>query len=80
MTKLADFINRIAGWKTWNDRLAILLFILIVSLWVTNRWIHLPGEVLGATISVFTAIAMFYYRKAPKNGSPPEPPERERTP
>lgn len=51
---------------TFNNILALLaLIILIPGLWFCNGLgvIQLPGEILGATIAVWTLIFQFYYRK-----------------
>ena len=54
------------GWKTWNDRLSLLLMAGIPGLWVFSAVVApLAEAVLGATISVWTLVAMFYFRKAP---------------
>ena len=52
--------------KTWNDVLAITFGLVILSIWTLagTRLIELPDIVLGATISIFTLIAQFYFRKA----------------
>jgi putative effector of murein hydrolase LrgA (UPF0299 family) len=54
------------GWKTWNDRLSLILIALIVALWLGNAWLPapLPESVIGATIVVFTLVSQFYFRKA----------------
>ncbi len=49
-----------------NDLLALLvLAVIIPALWLLdgNGIIHLPGEVLGATIAAFTLVVQFYFRK-----------------
>jgi hypothetical protein len=58
------------GWKTWNDRLSLLLIVLIMALWVGSAWLPQPVDsaVIGATIVVFTLIAQYYFRK---RGDPP---------
>ena len=53
------------GWKTWNDRLSLLLLAGIPALWVLDHWVNLKGEAIGATIAVWTLVANFYFRKAP---------------
>tara|TARA_Y100000310_G_scaffold309636_1_gene353942 strand:- start:627 stop:806 length:180 start_codon:yes stop_codon:yes gene_type:complete len=52
----------------FNDVLAVGVVILIVALWSLQGlgWMVLSGEVVGATIAVFTLIAQFYFRKSPK--------------
>lgn len=52
------------GWKTFNDRLALVSLVLIVALWIGQRWIQLPEGVIGATILQFGLILQFYFRKA----------------
>lgn len=68
-------------WKTWNDQLSLVLMLAIIGLWVAVGFgLTLPGEVIGATISAFTLVAFFYFRKAPPSsngtngGSTPSPP------
>jgi hypothetical protein len=53
------------GWKTWNDRLSIILLLLIVGLWLGNAWLPkaLNDSIIGATIVVFTLVAQYYFRK-----------------
>jgi len=52
------------GWKTFNDRLALVALLAIVGLWIAQRWIQLPEGVIGATILQFGLILQFYFRKA----------------
>jgi hypothetical protein len=52
------------GWKTFNDRLALVSVLTIVSLWIAQRWIQLPDAVIGATILQFGLVMQFYFRKA----------------
>jgi len=52
------------GWKTFNDRLALIMMVLIVSLWIGQHWLQLPTEIIGATILQFGLIMQFYFRKA----------------
>lgn len=59
--------------KVINDLLALLLLVLLIPLlWALQGRgiINLPGEVIGATIAVWTLIAQYYFRRAP----PPKPP------
>lgn len=52
--------------KGINDLLALLVTVLVFPvLWVLDGCgvISLPGEVLGATIAVFTLIVQYYFRK-----------------
>ena len=51
------------GWKTWNDRLSLLLLLGIPLLWVADRWVGLNAEARGATIPIWTLVAQFYFRK-----------------
>ena len=57
------------GWRTWNDRLSLFLLMGIPGLWVLHTLRPMPEAILGATISVWTMVAMFYFRKGP----PPPP-------
>ena len=52
--------------EKFNDAFAILLAVLIITLWVISGlgYITLSGEVVGALIAVFTLVAQFYFRKA----------------
>jgi hypothetical protein len=52
------------GWTTFNDRLALITVLIIVMLWLAQRWLNLPSEVIGATILQFGLIMQHYYRKA----------------
>lgn len=49
--------------KTINDVLALILIFLIPGIWLSNKWIVLPGEVMGALIATWTIIIQFYFRK-----------------
>ena len=50
----------------FNDAFAVLLAVLIIAVWVSDGlgFLTLSGEVVGATIVVFTLVAQYYYRKA----------------
>ncbi len=52
--------------KTWNDVLALTFGLVILGIWTLGgtHIINLPDIVLGATISCFTLIVQFYFRKA----------------
>ena len=52
------------GWKTWNDRLSLLLLLGIPLLWLSHRWLPIPAEATGASIAVWTLVAQHYFRKA----------------
>ncbi len=52
--------------RLWNDWLALLILIGIPALWV---WGGLNEIVTGATISAFTLVVQFYFRRAP-DGTP----------
>jgi hypothetical protein len=54
------------GWKTFNDRLALILLLLVIpGLWVAQglNKIELPETVVGALIVTWTLIVQFYWRK-----------------
>lgn len=55
------------GWKTFNDRLALVLMGLIPLLWgLSGRGIiTLPPEVTGALIATWTLVVQYYFRKQP---------------
>jgi len=52
--------------KTWNDVLALVFGLAIIVLWSMYRILNLPDILLGATISAFTLIIQFYFRRAKK--------------
>ena len=50
--------------KNFRDILALILILLIPLLWVLSSLVMpLSGEVLGASIAVWTLVAQFYFRK-----------------
>ncbi len=53
--------------KNFNDLLALLLIVLIVTLWVLQGKgvITAMPEVSGATIAAFTIVIQYYFRRAP---------------
>ena len=55
------------GWKTFNDRLAIVLLVMILVLWILQPLCKfaLPDAVNGALIVAFTLILQYYFRKSP---------------
>ena len=60
------------GWKSFNDRIALVLIALIPALWIVNHWLQLPAEVVGATIAGWTLILQFYFRKKPEEPGGPK--------
>lgn len=52
------------GWKTFNDRLAILLLVIIPVIWL-QKWVDTPDTVNGALIATWTMVVQYYFRKAP---------------
>ena len=55
------------GWKTFRDRVMVLGGLVVIpGLWVGAGlgYLALPGEVIGATIVVWTLSWNFYFRKA----------------
>ena len=65
--------------QKFNNLLALLIAVVIFpGLWVGQGLglLELPGEVLGATVSIETMIAMFYFRKKPpaETTEPPSTP------
>lgn len=58
------------GWKQFSDRLAIMVLLLIPGLWISNHWLQMPGEIIGATIATWTLVLNFYFRK--KDPGPPQ--------
>lgn len=55
------------GWKSFNDRLALLMFIGLPVLWILHgrNIAPLPGEILGATIAGWTLVIQYYFRRKP---------------
>lgn len=54
--------------KDVNDILALVLLVLVIpGLWILDgrQIVNLAGEVLGATIAVWTLIAQYYFRRRP---------------
>ena len=58
------------GWKTFNDRLAIFLILIIPTLWILQGFdfFTLAPEVVGALIATWTLVIQFYFRRQPPNG------------
>lgn len=54
--------------KNWNDVLALIVLVLIIVLWIVHgcKAINLSGEIIGATISGFTLVIQYYFRRAPE--------------
>lgn len=48
--------------RNWNDYLALIIIVGTPALWV---FANLNEIVLGATISVYTLVAQYYFRRAP---------------
>lgn len=61
---------KLAAPKTWNDFLSLLLIVGIPGLWLIQRWLPVPSEAVGASITVWTMVAVFYFRKAPPPSGP----------
>ena len=62
------------GWVHFNDRIALLLLILIPALWILDGFdkVHLGAEVTGALIATWTLVIQYYFRRQPPNeGTPP---------
>ena len=55
------------GWKTWNDRLSLILVVGIPCLWVADGLLklNLNELVLGATILAWGNVVQYYFRRAP---------------
>lgn len=51
--------------KTFRNLLALVLMLIIVAMWIVQGLgiIAMPGEVVGASIAVWTLVAQFYFRK-----------------
>ena len=62
------------GWKNFNDRLALLIMVLIPVLWVLDgrSVFTLKPEVIGATIVTWALVAQYYFRTKPPNGDSPK--------
>ena len=67
-------MNKFIGWKTFNDRLALLVLVGIPVLWALSGrgTITLAPEVVGALIATWTLIVQLYFRRHEiENGTPP---------
>ena len=55
------------GWRTFNDRLALFLLVVIPALWFLTGYkiIELAPEVTGALIATWTLVVSYYFRKKP---------------
>jgi len=53
--------------KNFRNLLALILELVIIGMWIIQGMsiVAMPGEVIGASIAVFTLIAQFYFRKKP---------------
>ena len=51
------------GWTKFNDRIAFVLMFIIPGLWIANKWLGMPGEIIGATIMGWTLVLQYYFRK-----------------
>ena len=58
--------------KNFRNLLALVLMLIIVVMWVVQGLgiISMPGEVIGASIVVWTLIAQFYFRKKGESDIP----------
>jgi hypothetical protein len=61
------------GFKTFNDRLALIVILLILCLWIGNHWLQLPGEIIGVTIAAWTLVLQFYFRRKPADTTVSKP-------
>lgn len=54
--------------KNQRDLLALVLILTMVLVWILqgNGYIILPGEIIGASITIMTLIVQFYFRKSNK--------------
>lgn len=51
------------GWKTFNDRLALILMVAILTIFVASNWLALSETITGALIFAFGLITQFYFRR-----------------
>jgi len=51
--------------KNFKNMLALILSLVIIAMWVAQGMslVDMPGEVVGASIAVWTMIAQYYFRK-----------------
>ena len=59
------------GWKSFNDRLALVIVAATVGIWVAANYITIPAEVIGATIANLALVIQFYFRR--REPEKPEP-------
>ena len=68
-------------WRSFRAGLGLLLAVVVIpGLWVLQALgrITLPGEVIGASIAVWTLVAQFYFRKSgPSDNGTTPPPDRK---
>lgn len=53
------------GWKTFNDRFAILAFVMLVAILFMSIFYKVPDIVLGTIGPLVVLIVQFYFRKSP---------------
>ena len=58
------------GWQNFNDRLALIILVLIPLLWLLQALmaVQLPDQVNGALILTWGLVIQYYFRRAPPNG------------
>jgi len=58
------------GWQNFNDRLALLILVLIPLLWIVQGLgrLNLASEVTGALIITWGMVIQYYFRKQPPTG------------
>ena len=69
-----DGLNRLIGWKTYRDRLALFLFIILFGLVIADSRGVINIEKWGyAAFGGYIAwLIMFYFRKVPDSEKKPE--------
>lgn len=56
------------GWKNFNDRLALILVLLVLGVMILSSRLGISETVEGALIAAFTLIVQYYFRRAPEDG------------
>jgi hypothetical protein len=52
------------GFKTFRDRLGLILIFLIPGLWIASAYLPIAKEAMGASILAWGLIVQFYFRKS----------------
>ena len=70
-----NWLNKLLGWRTWKDRLSLMLVVGIPFLWIWDgaEYITLDEHAMGATILAYGLVIQNYFKKDIKDEEPPAP-------